>query len=625
MPPEVFADALDYLGRSGIRQLPLLGGEPTIHPLFCRFIDMIEQRGLELLLFSNGHMPAKALARLRRFPAQRLKILLNIDPAACKPEPEDKGLRQVLESFGEALVPGCTLHHPGLSPAPFLPLIKKFGLAQVIRLGLAHPCVGAENRFLHPRHYRTVGRGLGIFAHQALDQGVRMELDCGFVPCMFSKEDLELFSTAELPGARCNPLPDLLPDGQAIPCYPLAQVCQTACLPGDTSLSVRERLSERLAVYAQTGIYGECVSCPLRRQALCNGGCRAAALQRLRPFPCAGRVEPQQPAAPSAGTRTRRVPGPEPGADKEQWAIPYIDQPLSFWQEIYSKYASVIQEVYLPLPRSLLASGRPTLPDGHLETFLRQVPFPVSVLLNPVVLPRPAASLAAPLIAALKDLQAVTRLNSVTLADLSLAQSLKEQLPELPLNASVLMDVTQPHQAHQLAGLFETLVPASRIMRNYAALQALRRAFPGTLRLIVNEGCLPDCLMRTQHFYEMGYAEELPLSLCEPLLEKHPWMRLTGAWVLPQHLQFFDSLTRAFKLAGRASLQDPGQYLHVLDAYIHRRALTPDAIGGGPASPLTPLHISDAYYRATLHCDKHCHSCNVCREYYAQAQHADSP
>jgi hypothetical protein len=160
-------------------------------------------------------------------------------------------------------------------------------------------------------------------------------------------------------------------------------------------------------------------------------------------------------------------------------------------------------------------------------------------------------------------------------------------------------------------------------MRNYPALLALRRAFPGTLRLLVNEGCLPDCLMRTQHFYEMGYAEETPLSLCGPLLEQHPWMRLTGAWALPQHLHFFDALTRAFKLAGRATLQDPKRYLDVLDAYINRRAVTPDSVGGGPASPLTPLRISDAFYRKTLHCDKHCHSCPVCREYYERTA-ADS-
>ncbi len=628
MSPKVFAQALDYLERSGIRRVPVLGGEPTIHPLFGRFLDMIERRGLDLLLFSNGHMPSEALARLKRFPAQRLGILMNVEPAACQPELKDTRPRQVLESFGQAVVLGCNIHHPGISPAPFLPLIKTFGLARSIRLGLAHPCVGVENRFLHPRHYRTVGRELGVFARRALEQGVGIEFDCGFVPCMFSQEDLELFAVVgDPPGARCNPLPDFLPDGRVIPCYPLAHVCQTSCLPADASLSVRARLSEHLAVYGQTGIYGECGLCPLRQQGLCNGGCRAAALRRARPFPPTGRVAAkngQRSRTDLAGAQRRAEPASPgvptgPGPDNEQWTIPYIDQPLSFWREVAARYGSAIQAVYLPLPGNLLASGRPVLRSEHLETFLRHAPLPVSVLLNPVVLPRPAASMAASIMAALKTLRDMTRLAGVTIADSVLAQRIKERMPELPLTASVLMDVARPHQAHQLAGIFETLVPASRIMRNYPALHALRQAFPGTMRLIVNEGCLPDCLMRVQHFYEMGYAEEIPASLCEPLLDKHPWLRLTGAWTLPQHLHFFDGLTRAFKLAGRATLHDPGRYLDVLDAYINRRALTPEAIGGGPASPVTPIRISDDYYRATLHCDKHCHSCAVCREYYEQS------
>ena len=96
-------------------------------------------------------------------------------------------------------------------------------------------------------------------------------------------------------------------------------------------------------------------------------------------------------------------------------------------------------------------------------------------------------------------------------------------------------------------------------------------------------------------------------------------MRLTGAWALPQHLHFFDGLTRSFKLAGRATLQAPERYLDVLDAYINRRAVTPDAVGGGPASPHTPVRVCETFYRKTLYCDKHCHTCPVCREYYGRA------
>jgi hypothetical protein len=627
MQPEVFAQALDHLERSGIRQVRMLGGEPTIHPQFGLLLDAIEARGLDLLLFSNGRMPGRAMDRLKRFPGERLAILLNIDPAACQPDIRDRRVRQVVERFAGAVILGCNIHHPGLSPAPLLPLVDRFQLNRTIRLGLAHPCVGAENRFLHPRHYRTVGHRIGAFARDAARRGIRLVFDCGFVPCMFTEDDLELLTTlGDPPGSRCNPLPDFLPDGRLIPCYPLAHVCHTVHRPGDTAETVQARCSEQLAIYRTAGIYGECSHCQLRRQQRCNGGCLAAAMQRLRPsFPrgcaepdnreAAADQLPSQRAGQAAAPRLRAASA----TGGKQWAIPYIDQPLSFWQEVHRRFGSAIREVYLPLPRNLLASGRPEQGSEHLEDFLRHTPMPVAVLLNPVVLPQPVAQMAPQLIEALERLRSFTRLNGVTVADCTLARILKEHLPDLALTASVLMDVAQPHQANQLRGLCDALVPASRIMRHYAALRALRRAFAGTLRLMVNEGCLPDCLMRTQHFFEMGYAAETPLSLCGKLVAEQPWMRLTSSWVLPQHLHLFDDLADEFKLAGRATLQRPEQYLEVLDAYVNRRPLTPDVIGGGPASVATPLKIGESYYRTTLHCDKQCHVCPICRDYYRQA------
>jgi hypothetical protein len=112
---------------------------------------------------------------------------------------------------------------------------------------------------------------------------------------------------------------------------------------------------------------------------------------------------------------------------------------------------------------------------------------------------------------------------------------------------------------------------------------------------MVNEACLGGCPYRTQHFFERGHGDWFPESLCGPLLEVQPWLRLTGAWILPQHLRFYEGVYDRLKLAGRVTLQDPQKYVAVLGAYVNRRSMTPDAIGGGPASVLQAATISDEF------------------------------
>lgn len=327
----------------------------------------------------------------------------------------------------------------------------------------------------------------------------------------------------------------------------------------------------------------------------------------------------QRPAAAS-GTPA----APAPGQNRPPalpWAIPYVDQPASFWEEIVDRFGDAVEEVYAPLPGDA-PSGRPPQPQRHLEGFLRDGVLPASVLLNGVVLARPGEEVGPAVIEALRRLEGDYGVSRATVASLPLARRIREALPGWRLTASTLLDVTTPLQAAALAGVFDALVPSPRVMRDLEALHALRQAFPGRVRLLVNEACLPDCLERAQHFFEMGSGLSRPRSLCDPLLSREPWRRLTGAWVLPQHLHLFAGVCQEAKLAGRVTLRDPARYLEVLGAYVLGTELQPHQIGGGPASPLEAIPIDEAFYAHTLRCGQRCHACDRCRRHWER--HAGS-
>jgi hypothetical protein len=301
------------------------------------------------------------------------------------------------------------------------------------------------------------------------------------------------------------------------------------------------------------------------------------------------------------------------------WSIPYIDQPMSFWEAIRSECGTQIQEVYLPLCGVGNLSGRPRQPDAYLDEFMAQAPFPYSLLINPIVFPRPVEQIGDEIVSAVAVLRS-SRLRGVTVSSVSLAERLKRSFPDLPITASVLMDIGSRSQIPLLCGAFDAVVPSSSIVRDVPALRALRAAFKGKIRLIVNEGCLPQCCFRTQHFFEMAQGTHFPASLCAEVLEKEPWLRLTGAWILPPFLKFYEGICDEFKLAGRVTLQDPAAYKRVLGAYVRREEITPDSIGGGPALPLEPIKISEAFFQHTLTCGKECFRCGFCREYASRAR-----
>jgi hypothetical protein len=301
------------------------------------------------------------------------------------------------------------------------------------------------------------------------------------------------------------------------------------------------------------------------------------------------------------------------------WVIPYVDHDLSFWEEIADRFGAHVKAVYFPLPDGIIGYGRGRQPDEHLEAFLQRAPLPKSVLLNPVVLPRPVEEIAPPVLSALRRLYQDFGVESVTVANPTLARLIREECPEFRIAASVLMGIARPAQVLMVRDWVDAITPDNSLVRDLRGLRRLRDAFSGELRLIVNEACIPGCPYRVQHFYEMGYGDFHPQSLCQRMLDEHPWLRLTGAWILPRHLVYYEGLYDSLKLAGRVTLRDRARYLAVLSAYVHREQILPRDIGGGPASVLEAIDMPDELFEATLHCDKNCHTCSICRDYYEQA------
>ncbi|MCB0586590.1 MAG: radical SAM protein [Phaeodactylibacter sp.] len=283
MPEETFDRTLEFLERSGIGQVRLLGGEPTIHPDFIKMVDKALERKFHVLIFSNGLMPRKAIERLAKADPETTTILLNtIHPLEEDPK-RMKKQQKTMEILGPRVMLGVNIYSRRQELDYLIPYILDYGLIREIRLGVAHAVLSQKNVFLHPKFYREIGQKILSLHRKARQHDIQIGFDCGFVPCMFPEEELEeLGPLLEKTGNCCHPILDLLPDGKFISCYPLNNLHTLSLDDNSHAAELTRQFSEKLEAYNNIGIYPHCTSCPLFQRSYCNGGCTAFKMNRLK-------------------------------------------------------------------------------------------------------------------------------------------------------------------------------------------------------------------------------------------------------------------------------------------------------------------------------------------------------
>jgi len=280
MPLPIYAQALAFVKRSQIHQVRILGGEPTLHPQFIEFLQMARETGLPIQLFSNGLISESILEFLSEFSPEQLNIILNVTRLE-EGGIFDDALERVMQRLHDKIVTGLNIYRLETALDFLIDLIIKYDLQKSIRLGIAHPCVGYQNRHLHSRYFPRIGEKIANLAMAAQPKGIRINLDCGFTTCMFAGYDLEQLGLNPQLGNHCQPILDILPDGHVISCYALSGVGRVALTESSTAEELRRFFAEKTQAINRIGVYKICSICNYRSQELCSGGGTCHKVERL--------------------------------------------------------------------------------------------------------------------------------------------------------------------------------------------------------------------------------------------------------------------------------------------------------------------------------------------------------
>ncbi len=272
----------DFLERSRKRKINVLGGEPTLHPQFNTFLKYLISRRFTVHLFSNGIIADEPLENLRQLVAARqlnrrhLKFVINVNEEQYRSPKEKELQNRTFQQLHQFISLSFNIYQKENDLDFLVDLIDEYKLIGEIRLGLASPIAGKQNRFLALEDYPAIAQKITRFSDKCQANNIDLVLDCGFPLCMFTDEAIgRLYKNKAQIKFICNPIPDIDPHLNVFHCYPLSGYFPQKL---DQFKDLREVHRYFHALVNQEdrkpGIYESCRECAYRERGMCQGGCK---------------------------------------------------------------------------------------------------------------------------------------------------------------------------------------------------------------------------------------------------------------------------------------------------------------------------------------------------------------
>ncbi len=271
---------INFVRDSGQSQVRLMGGEPTLHPKFEEIVDLVISNGMTAILFSNGYISETHLRYLETLPAGKIALLVNLN-AQCPAANSTKQRLMVFTALSKKITLGFTILDPIFDLMQYFQWIHTYHLQPKIRLGLAQPILFGDNQYLSPKLYKKAAQSVLINAYHANLENIQLEFDCGFVRCMFTKEEWhQLDSFGVVTECHCAPNLDIDCEGRVFHCFSLSQISS----PLNQHQKINdafEFIQDQRKLFRESGIYPKCSICQERINGHCSGGCLSITMRRF--------------------------------------------------------------------------------------------------------------------------------------------------------------------------------------------------------------------------------------------------------------------------------------------------------------------------------------------------------
>jgi MoaA/NifB/PqqE/SkfB family radical SAM enzyme len=271
---------LDFLEAGNDRLFKILGGEPTVHPQFSEIVQMGLDRGMNVIVFTNGIWNRKVLDFVEHDNSGRLGFVVNINEPDTQTDNENRKQHQSLAVMGRRAIISFNIYRSSFDMLFTADLINKYELRRGLRLGLAHPIVNIKIDYPKHDELKQIGKSLVHQLRILEKQDILGEFDCGFPMCMFDEQDFADLHICSKPvfHSTCDFIVDVGVNLDAWPCFPLSEIANVKIEQFDNGNHLLNHYQRLLTPVRQMGSLNACQDCKFHRRGQCCGGCTGRTL-----------------------------------------------------------------------------------------------------------------------------------------------------------------------------------------------------------------------------------------------------------------------------------------------------------------------------------------------------------
>lgn len=284
MTKEDFVSILEYLKAQGCSRVILTGGEPTLHPDFGLFLDILKERGFTCYFATNAFFTEDVQNRINKELVDVIGIHVEdiANYSRQKSETFHRNLKEIC-SKGIDMYLRCTIYSTKKKDwAPLADLCDKYNIRQ-INYAISFPNSDRSNAYISREEMMELPSILVEFVRTFADKGIVLRPVKPIPPCIFNPQDLALMIDHDLFnfGNGCtlhqrNCAHNLIvnPDLTIIPCIGLP-IKGPKLFEFKTLEDAGGHYKETIYRLQRQPFFDKCAACSLYHGGTCIGGCLA--------------------------------------------------------------------------------------------------------------------------------------------------------------------------------------------------------------------------------------------------------------------------------------------------------------------------------------------------------------